>query len=86
MAKSKEEKLAEQMAEYLSDHFFNPAIFANLITTDYPVYTQEKLMELIKWVIKYGQRRFEYEWEAGETSEGLMLADALNDTLNQLGK
>lgn len=84
--KSKEEKLAELMEECLNDHFFNPSLFANLMTTDYPLYTQERLMKLISNLIRYASRRFEYEWEAGETTEGLLLADALNDTLNQLGK
>ena len=84
--KTKEEKLADVMEECLNDHFFNPSLFANLMTTDYPIYTQDKLMELVKQLIKYSQRRFEYEWEAGETTENLLLSDALNDTLNQLNK
>lgn len=82
--RSPEEKLAEQMAQALTSHWFNPALFADIITTDNPVYTQDKLMDLIKWVIKYADRRFEYEWEHGGTSEGLLLANALVDTINQL--
>ena len=84
--KTKEEKLADLMEECLNDHFFNTSLFANIMTTDYPLYTQERLMKLIANLINYSQRRFEYEWEAGETTEGLLLADALNDTLKQLGK
>lgn len=81
-----ESKLANQLAVAVENHYFNPAVVANIISTDMPLYTQNQIMELVKWIIKYEARRFKAEWELGNTSENLMLADALNDTLEQLGK
>lgn len=81
-----ESKLANQMAAAVDNHYFNPAVVANIISTDMPLYTQGQIMELVKWIIKYESRRFQVEWEKGNTTEHLMLADALNDTLEQLGK
>lgn len=81
-----ESRLANQMAEAVDWHYFNPAVLANVISTDMPLYTQGRIMELITWIIKYEARRFKTEWEKGNTTEYLMLADALNDTLEQLGR
>jgi hypothetical protein len=84
MAQTPEYKLAKQVAEALDNHWFNSALFADIITTDYTVYTQNKLIELVKWVLRFEQRRFEYEWETGVSSNELMQADALADVLNNM--
>ena len=84
--KTKEEKLAEMVEDYLSDHYFSTSLFADIVTTDIGTYTLDRLMELVSHIIKHAEVRFKYEWEAGNTSEGLLLADALNDTLKQLDK
>ena len=81
MAKSIETKVAEKLAEGLNNHTFSPAVLANILTTYYPIYTQDRLMELVKWIIKYNSMRMTNEWDKGNTSEGLMMADALNDIL-----
>lgn len=83
---SKETKLANQLAEAVEGAYFNGAVVADVISTDTPLYTQSKIMDLVVWIIKYEARRFKAEWEKGNTTEALMLADALNDTLQQLGK
>jgi hypothetical protein len=82
MAQSPEQKLVKQVVEALDNHWFNPALFADIITTDYTVYTQNKLIELIKWIIRFEQRRFQYEWDTGMSSNELLQADALADVLN----
>ena len=41
------------LEEILNDHHFNPALMANIITTSYPPYTQEKLIELMKYIYTY---------------------------------
>lgn len=84
--KSKETNLANQMAEAVDGPYFNFAVVADVISTDMPLYTQARIMELVKWIIKFEARRFKTEWEKGNTTENLMLADALNDVLEQLGK
>lgn len=81
MAKSSETKVAEKLAEGLNNHTFSPAVLANILTTYYPIYTQDRLMELVKWIIKYNSLRMTTEWDKGKTSEGLLLADALNDLI-----
>ena len=81
-----ESKLAREMCKAVEWYYFNPAVLANIVSTDTPIYTQDRIMELVKWIIKYEARRYETEWEVGNTSEGLMLASALNDVLEALGK
>ena len=81
MAQTPETKLVKQVTEALDKQSFNPALFADIITTDYTVYTQNQLIELVKWIIRFGQRRFEYEWDNGISSDNLMIVDALADVL-----
>lgn len=81
MAKSSETKVAEKLAEGLNSHTFSPAVLANILTTYYPIYTQNRLMELVKWIIKYEALRMKTEWDKGQTSEGLLMADLLNEVL-----
>ncbi len=84
--KAVESNLANEICKAVDWHYFNPAVLADIISTDTPIYTQDRIMDLVKWIIKYEARRYETEWEAGNTSEGLMLASALNDVLEALGK
>ena len=84
MAQTPETKLVKHTVEALDNHWFNPALFADIITTDYTVYTQNQLIELVKWVIRFGQRRFEYEWDNGVSSDNLMIIDALADVLKNM--
>ncbi|MFZ9741845.1 MAG: hypothetical protein ACO3CQ_08125 [Candidatus Nanopelagicaceae bacterium] len=79
--KAIESNLANEIAQAVDWHYFNPAVVANIISTDMPLYTQGRIMELVKWIIKYEARRFQVEWEKGNTTEGLMMADLLNDVL-----
>ena len=76
--------LADTIAEALDNHWFNPAILADILVTDYPLYTQDKLIEMVAHIIRFEQQRFQTEWENGNTSEGLMLASALNDVLEEI--
>jgi len=85
MAKSSEEKLAEKITDELANQYFNVSVLANVLTTYYPIYTQERLMELVKYIIKYNAIRMRAEWEVNEqTSEGLLLADTLNDLIETI--
>ena len=81
MAKSNETKVAEKLAEGLNDYTFSPAVLANVLTTYYPIYTQDRLMELVKWIIKYNALRMRTEWDKGTTSEGLLMADLLEEVI-----
>ena len=84
--KAVESNLVNDICKAVDWHYFNPAVAADVISTDLPLYTQDRIMELVKWIIKFEARRYKTEWEKGITTEGLMLADALNDVLEALGK
>jgi len=81
MAKANEFKAAEKLTDYLNNANFSPAVMANVLTTEHTLYTQDRLMELVKYIIQYNSLRLKSEWDKGYTSEGLLMADALNDIL-----
>ena len=81
MAKANEFKAAEKLTEYLNNANFSPAVMANVLTTEHTLYTQDRLMELVRYIVHYNYLRFNQDWDTGYTSEGLLLADALNDML-----
>jgi len=83
MRKTEEQKAVEVLASAMDNHWFNPAIFANIIVNDHPLYTQDKLMELITYIIQYQAERFATAVEQGETSEGLILANILNEVIEE---
>ena len=80
--KLNEDKAADNLVANLEHYWFNPALFANIIVNNNPLYTQDRLMELVKWVIKYQAKRFNDEWEHGQTSEGLMMASHLAEVID----
>jgi hypothetical protein len=81
MAKANEFKAAEKLTDYLNNANFSPAVMANVLTTEHTLYTQDRLMELVRYIIQYNSLRLKSEWDKGYTSEGLLMADALNDIL-----
>lgn len=73
MAKSKDEKLAEDLLEALSGHYFNVPGFANKIVTFAPHYTIDKLVEIMEHIILFGYHRQKQDWENySTTSPGLV--------------
>jgi hypothetical protein len=81
MKKTEEQKAVEALVKALDNNWFNPAIFANLIVNEQPLYTQDKLLELISYIIQYQAERMEQAAEHGETSTGLILAHTLNQVI-----
>jgi hypothetical protein len=78
--KSEEEKLVEILTDALDNHWFNPSLTAQLLIK-HPIYTQDKLMDLMKEIIRLQSSRFDREWEHDQTSEGLMLASHLAEVI-----
>jgi glucuronate isomerase len=76
-----EQKIAEQLAELMNNHNFNPAVFANLIVNEQSLYTQDRLVELMTHIIEYQDTRFKIEWDLNKTSEGLMLSSHLAEVI-----
>lgn len=92
MAKTQEIKVAEQLVNLTDDHWFNPAIVARYLT-DQPFHTVDRIMELVAQIIRWQANRHNDElntedgiYNSGQTSEGLFLANELNQTLNRLIK
>jgi hypothetical protein len=90
--KSKEQNVADVIANATEDHWFNPAILARYLT-DQPFYTVDRIMELVAQIIRWEANRYTDEldtedgiYNSGQTSEGLFLANELNQTLNKLIK
>lgn len=82
--KTREEKLVEQVVEAIGHTEFQPALFANLIVNQYELSTQEQLMNLVCEIIRFQARRMPLDWEAGKTSDALLLADTLVELINTI--
>lgn len=84
MKKTDEQKAVEVLVKAMDNNWFNPAIFANLIVNEQPLYTQDKLIELITYIIQYQAERFKsVSSEISELSEGLVLASVLNEVIEE---
>lgn len=78
--KINEQKIVEHLAEVVENHWFNPSLAAQLLIK-YPIYTQDRIMDLIVEIIRAQSARFDHEWEHDQTSEGLMLASHLAEVV-----
>lgn len=83
MGKSNEQKVAEALVELTENHWFNPATLGRILSNQ-PIYTLDRVMEMISQIIHYQNQRFQEEYNNGRTSHGLLLANELNKTLKQL--
>jgi len=82
---SNEDKVTKALADLTENHWFNPATMARQLS-DQPIYTIDRLMELVAQIVYYQNQRYEHEYLNGRTSEGLFLAKELNTQLNTLKK
>jgi hypothetical protein len=80
MAKAQEEKLVDNIILSLNQHWFNPALAAQMLIQQ-PIYIQDRMMDLMKEVIRLQSSRFDREWEHDQTSAGLMLASHLAEVI-----
>jgi len=78
-----EVKLSIEIANALEMQFFNPATVGGYLANQ-PIYTSDRLMELVAWVIeKMAQRN---KAEQNTTSEGLWLAGELDKMMDKFQK
>ncbi len=82
---SKEIKLADNIANAMEDHFFNPAVLARQLSNQ-PIYTVDKVMELVSYIIKSVDERRAVENSQDSTSKGLILAYNLKKMLDKQPK
>lgn len=80
--KTAEEKLAEHITEALDSNSFEPTVLANVLVNNVSLYTQDKISELLIAIIEQQDRKYYSEWEAGRTSEGLMLSSHLAEVIS----
>ena len=72
-----ESKLANQIADATESHWFNPAVIARMLANQ-PIYTLDKVMEMVSQIIRTQAQRHDEEQQNGRTSEGLFLAKELD--------
>jgi hypothetical protein len=80
MSKTQETKLAEQLTNLMDDHWFNPTIFGRYLA-EQPLYTIDRVMEMIASVISEQAKTYVLHKFRGETTEGLLLANELNECI-----
>jgi hypothetical protein len=80
MSKTVEIKVAEQLVNLTDDHWFNPTIFGRYLA-DQPVYTIDRVMEMLASVISEIDKVYELLKVSGTSSEGLLLANELNECI-----
>ena len=78
--KTQEMKVAESLVNLMDDHWFNPTIFGRYLA-EQPLYTIDRVMEMIVSVISEQVKMYEIHKNRGESSEGLMLANELNECI-----
>jgi hypothetical protein len=83
--KNKEQKLADDLANAVEDHWFNPAILAHLLSNQ-PHFTIDRIIEVVAHLLKFNSKRYKADFEQGITSEGLFISNELNSHMNMLSK
>ena len=80
MSKTPETKLAEQLTNLMDDHWFNPTIFGRYLA-EVPMYTIDRVMEMVVSIISEQAKIYVLHKGRGETTEGLLLANELNECI-----
>ena len=80
---SKEIKVGELLANSVEDHWFNPASLGHYLSQQ-PNWTIDRVMEVVAWIIEKNARIYEAKSEAGEVSEGLILAYKLDQVIDRM--
>ena len=80
MSKTNEIKVAESLVNLMDDHWFNPTIFGRYMA-EQPIYTIDRIMEMIVSVISEQAKIYDVHLNRGTSSEGLMLANELNECI-----
>lgn len=78
-----EQKLADQIANAVESHWFNPAVIGRMLANQ-PIYTLDKVMEMVAQIVRTQAQRADDESRNGRTSEGLFLAQELNKQIELL--
>lgn len=85
MKLTKEQKLAYNIADSVEEHWFNSSIIGHILS-DQPHFTIDRIMELVAQIIKHNAERYKGDLAGGEVSEGLILANALQQSISDIKK
>ena len=81
---SKEHKIGELLANSVEDHYFNPAALGRYLA-DQPIYTVDRVMEVVAWIIEKQAERYRREVaNNGTISEGLIIANMLDKMIDKI--
>ncbi len=82
--KNKEQQIGELLANSVEDHFFNPAALGRYLA-DQPLYTIDRIMEVVAWIIEKQAERHRREIaNNGTISEGLAIANMLDNIIDKI--
>ena len=85
MTTTPEMKVAEQLANLTESHWFNPAVLGRMLS-EQPYYTIDRIMELVAHIIRNQSIKHQHEAENGNTTEGLLLANELQQHIETIKK
>lgn len=80
MSKSPEIKVAESLVNLTDDHWFNPTVFGRYMA-EQPLHTIDRIMEMIVSIISEQAKMYNVYLNRNETTEGLSLANELNECI-----
>jgi len=82
--KNKEQQIGELLANSVEDHFFNPAALGRYLA-DQPLYTIDRIVEVVAWVIEKQAERYRREIaNDGTVSEGLIISNMLDKMIDKI--
>ena len=82
--KTKELQIGELLANSVEDHFFNPASLGRYLA-EQPIYTLDRIMEVVAWIIEKQAERYRREKSnEGTVCEGLIIANILDNVIDQI--
>jgi len=80
---TKEHKVGELLANSVEDHFFNPASLGYYLSQQ-PIWTIDRVMEVVLWIIEKNARVYEERAGKQEISEGLAIAYKLDQLVDKI--
>ena len=82
--KTKEHQIGELLANSVEDHFFNPAALGRYLA-EQPIYTIDRVMEVVAWIIEKQAERYRREVaNDGTICEGLIIANMLDKMIDKI--
>jgi uncharacterized membrane-anchored protein YjiN (DUF445 family) len=82
--KTKEHQIGELLSNSVEDHFFNPAALGRYLA-EQPIYTIDRVMEVVAWIIEKQAERYRREVaNDGTICEGLIIADMLDKMIDKI--